>query len=409
MATLPLAVRRSRLLLLLVLLPLQAGAQNLPLTALPFLEIPSSPMTSAIGGAGVALTEADAYGFLSNPAHLGLQARNTRAASALYPGGSTDWLQVGDLTLGSSALNVGFEAKVLGTPLTVGVGLAQTALRFGERAAINAQGESIGAYEPVDRFRALALGAATTGPVRLGLGATARHVVSTDRAVVEADGISTSNIWGITFDLGLLADADVTALLGHPTLGVLRPALSISAGYAQANIGGMVGYSGAPSQPLPRTARLGWSQTLGFDLPTAIGPFRLVEETSSVQAEHSLVRRTETGYGYRPVLGDMNVFQHALLGRGNEVVTGRRGFRLELGETVAFSRGSFDGWGFEEVQTRGFELHLAGPLKAAALMTGSDRLAAVATRFDVRYTRSVYFAGELNESTFHGLSLTVTR
>ena len=76
------------LAVLLVALPVRSGAQNLP-TALPFLEIPPSPALNAMGSAGVAQTEADAYGFLVNPARLGLTARDVRAATALYPTGST--------------------------------------------------------------------------------------------------------------------------------------------------------------------------------------------------------------------------------------------------------------------------------------------------------------------------------
>ena len=54
----------------------------------------------------------------------------------------------------------------------MGVGLGETALRFGERTVVSQTGDAQATYEPVDRYRALALGAATTGPVRLGLGAT---------------------------------------------------------------------------------------------------------------------------------------------------------------------------------------------------------------------------------------------
>ena len=385
-------------------------AQNLPLTALPFLEISASPSVNALGGAGVARPDADPYGFLLNPAQLGLAARDMRATSAFYPEGSTAWLAVGDLHLGSSALNVGFAVQAAGVPLTVGVGIGQTALRFGERTVVNAQGESVGGYEPVDRYRALGLGVATTGPVRLGLGTTVRHVVSTDRVTVDEQGVETSNVWGLTFDAGFMAEADVMALVGQPTMGGLRPALSVSAGYSQANIGGMVAYSGSNSQPLPRVARLGWAGSAGLDLPTTAGPLRLFEAAVSVQAEHSLVRRADDGsYRYEPVLGDLNVIQNAFLGRGNEVVTGRSGVQVMVGETVGFSRGRFDGWGFSEVATRGLEVRLAGPLKAAAALTGSASLVRLASQFDVRYTRSVYFAGDLNESTFNGVTLVVGR
>jgi hypothetical protein len=397
-----------------VLAPLQGGAQNLPLTALPFLEISPSPAANGVGGAGVALVEADPHGFLYNPAHLGLAARDVRALSAFYPTGTTDWLAFEDLALGSAALAVGFDARVAGLPLAVGAGLGQTVLRFGERIAVDEHGEALGAYEPVDRYRALGVGAATTGAVRVGVGGTVRHVTSTDRVLVEDARVATTSVWGFTFDLGVLAEADVTRLLGRPRLSLalpLQPSLTVAAGYAQTNLSGEVNYSGLPAMPLPRTARLGWSARAGLDLPTRAGTLRLVEGLFAVQAEHSLVRYDEQRgqYKYRTVVGDLDVYRNGLLGRGNEVVTGRHGWQMTLAETVAFSRGGFDGWGFYDARTHGLELRLAGPLKGAALLTGSGRLAEAARRFDLRLTHAVVFSGDAQESTFDGLTFVVRR
>ncbi|MDX1421311.1 MAG: hypothetical protein R3181_15200 [Rubricoccaceae bacterium] len=394
-----------------VLLAPRAPAQNVPLSALPFLEISPSPALNAVGGAGVGAVEPDPHGFLYNPAALGLVAREARALSAVYPGGATDWLAVGDLSFGSTALGAGFGARPAGLPLAIGVGLAETALRFGERVVVDAEGAPLGAYEPTDRYYALALGAATTGAARVGVGATVRHVRSTDRVVLGEDGVETANVWGFTFDLGLLAEADVTRLLGEPPLGRLRPALSVAAGYAQTNIGGEVAYTGSPKAPLPRTARLGWSARAGLDLPTAVGPLRLAEATLSIQAEHSLVRHGEAPgqYRYAALLGDLDPLSNGLLGDGTDTVTGRRGWRIAVGETVVYSRGGFDGWGFRDVEAYGFEVRAAGPLKAVALLSGDRRLADWSRRFDLRFTRSVVFSGETNESVFSGLTLVVRR
>jgi hypothetical protein len=388
-----------------------ARAQDLPLTALPFLEISPSPSANAIGGAGVALAEADPYGFLYNPARLGLAARDARAFTALYPGGSTDWLAFGDLQVGSAALGAGFDLTAGGLPLTAGVGLGHTALRFGERVAVDDEGTPLGAYEPVDRYYALSVGAATTGAARVGLGLTGRLVTSTDRVVVSDDGVATTNIWGFTFDVGLLAEADVARLLGRPRLGPVRPAASVSAGYAQKNIGGEVGYSGFPQAPLPRTAFLGWSARAGLDLPTKAGGLRLVEGEVAVQAEHSLVRPANAPgyYNYQLFIGSLDPLENGFLGEGNAVVTGRRGWRVSLAETVTYSRGGFDGWGFDHVRTHGLGVRLAGPLKAAALLSGSDALADLAGRFDLRLTHAVVFSGDVHESAFDGLTLVVGR
>src|SRR5690606_18613615 len=141
-----------------------------------------------------------------------------RALSALYPGGFTDWLAHDELALGSTALAVGFDARVAGLPLAVGVGLGQTALRFGERVAVDERGAALGSYEPVDRYRALALGAATTGAVPAAVGAPVPHVTSTARVLVASAGVRTEDIWGLPSDLGLLAEAAAARPPGRPRL-----------------------------------------------------------------------------------------------------------------------------------------------------------------------------------------------
>ena len=108
-------------------------------------------------------------------------------------------------------------------------------------------------------------------------------------------------------------------------------------------------------------------------------------------------------------LGDLDVIDNGLLGRGSATVTGRHGYRIAFFESFAISRGGFDGWGFDDVKTRGMEFRLAGPLKIIGEITGSSRLSVLANHYDVRFTRSVYFHGDMNESTFSGISFVVKR
>lgn len=394
-----------------LLLPIPVAAQNLPITALPFLEIPSSPGISAMGGAGVALPSADPHAFLYNPAQLGIAARDTRAAGTLYPGGSTDWLSIGDLTVGSTALSAGMDLRPLGVPLVAGIGLGQTALQFSERVLVDDVGEAVGAYQPRDRYRALSLGVATAGAARVGIGTTVRYVSSTDRASIENERLAVSEVRGLTFDIGMLGEADIARLLGHPAIGRIQPSLTVAVGYAQSNMGGTVGYSGQYGRSaLPRIARLGWSASGGFAIPLKTMTMQFVQADVSIQAEHLLVRENgPADYSYEAFLGDLDVIENGLLGRGSDSVTGRHGYRIAFLESFAFSRGGFDGWGFDDVKTSGMEFRLAGPLKILGELTGNARLTEMAGRYDVRFTRSVYFDGDMNESTFNGVSFVVKR
>ena len=103
------------------------------------------------------------------------------------------------------------------------------------------------------------------------------------------------------------------------------------------------------------------------------------------------------------------MIRNGLLGRGSATITARHGYRIAFLESFSISRGGFDGWGFEDVKTRGMEFRLAGPLKIISEIAGNPRLANLAHRSDVRITRSVYFYGGLNESTFNGISFVVKR
>ncbi len=399
------------LLSLSLLIPFQVAAQNLPITALPFLEIPPSPSLNAMGSAGVALPSDDPHAFLYNPAQLGIAARDTRAAGTLYPGGATDWLAIGDLTVGSTALFAGVDLAPLGVPLVAGIGLGQTALNFSERIFVDDAGQTIASYQPRDRYHALSVGVATAGAARIGIGTTARYISSTDRARMENDELAVSSLRGFTFDAGVLAEADISRILGQPSIGSVQPTFSVAAGYSQSSIGGTIAYTGQfSSSALPRTARLGWSASGGLTMPLETTSLQFVQADVSMQAEHLLVRENEDySFSYAALLGDINMIDNGLLGRGSDTVTGRHGYRVSFLETFALARGGFDGWGFQDVKTRGVEFHLAGPLKILGEVTGNARLADLASRYDVRFSHSVYFHGESNESTFNGISFVVKR
>lgn len=376
-----------RCLAFLVLLALCAGPSATAQTALPFLEI----APSELGGAGTA--RPDVQTFVQNPAMLGLLARDTRAAASGTP--TTDWL--GELDYGSGSALVG--ARV--GPLTVGLGAARGELRGDAR--ILGDGTP---YQPTDRYRALSIGVATTGPVRGALGVTGRHITTTDAPVFDGDRFNATELTGATVDVGAALAADVDALVALPAIGALRPDAEVRAAYAQTHIAGTVQYSGFGPMPLPRTAALGWSATAGLDLPLASGALRLVEVDVSAQAERSLVRMASQSYD--AVLGGLSPLR-ALGGTGDEATTGRRGLRFVLAETFAFSAGRYDGWGYNDVRTRSAELRAGGALHLLAEALDHDALNDLARRTDLRLGWVTAYAGTVEESTRAQLTLVVGR
>lgn len=378
-------MRRLSLLLALATLGVSPTASSQ--TALPFLEI----APSELGGAGVA--RPDVQTFVQNPALLGLIAGETRAAASGTPVAS--WL--GELSYGTGAALAGGEIG----PITLGVGAASGQMQ-GELRTL---GDGT-PYQPTDRYRALAVGVSTRGPVRVAVGATGRHISTTDAPVFDGARYTTRKLRGGTLDLGVAVSADLDDLARLPRLGPLEPSVEVRAGYAQTHISGLVQYSGFGAMPLPRTASLGWSATAGLDLPTTRGAFRLAEFEVATQAEHSLVQMDDESYA--AVTGGLSPLR-AAAGTGDGATTGRRGLRVVIAETIALSAGRHDGWGYDNVRSHSVELRAGGALH---LLAGALDLPAaddLAQRTDLRIGRVTTYAGTADESTRTQFTLVLRR
>ena len=384
-------MRSALLVLALAAAALPARAQDPVFTALPVLEIPAVP---DLGGATAARTTDDPRSVLQNPALLGLTSGSVRHATAAAP--STTWF--GEQTMSVGAASFGFDAG----RLSVGVGLAQGTLRTDGRTLADGS-----RYAPTDRYRALGVGVATRGPVRAALGAMARYVTTTDAPYWTGESFRADQLSGVTADLGAAVSADLAALTALPDVAGLRPALEVTAAYAQQHLGGTVRYSGYQHQSLPRLASLGWSATGGLDAPLGGTTLRLLEAEVAAQTEGSLVRRRDGRTEYALVTGGLSPLD-ALRGSGTDVATGRRGLRLTLAETVTVSRGRFDGWGYTDAQTRSFEVGTAGLFTLLASTDPSGPVAGLG-RFDLRLGRTTVWAGTPHQVRRSTVSLVLGR
>lgn len=363
--------------LALALAPLAATAQEatVPITALPFLGVPA---VAEMGGATVGRVSLDPRAALQNPAALGLAARDAVQTVGGTP--TEDWFGESRYGVGATAWNVR-RGRLAGS-----VAIAQGAMHGTARTLADGT-----LYAPTDRFRSLSLGVGTTGVVRVAMGATGRYVTSTDVPVWDGTAFHVGRLRGVTFDGGVLAQADVAALAGRPTVAGLAPALDVATGYAQTNVGGGVRYSGFGPQALPRLGALGWSARAGLDAPVGTAVVRLVEAEVAFSAERLLVEQAAETTGYAPVTGRMPLAA-PLTGTGDERTTGRRGARVALAETVALSWGRFDGWGYDDARTRSWEVGTAGTARWLATQTDGV-VADVLRRVDLRIGQTTVWAG----------------
>ena len=388
LASAPMRLSPALLALLIAVPAVQAQEQFVVFTALPILDVPAVP---EMGGATVGRLADDARSFLQNPAALALAPAGQAAV------GTPSAVWFGESRVETAAAS--WTSRV--GRLAVGVGAAQGAMSGDARTL----GDGT-PFDPTDRFRALGASVATTGAVRVALGATARMVTSTDAPVYDGARYTVGRLRGMTADVGALATVDLARLAGRPRVGRLAPALDVTAGYAQTHIGGTVRYSGFSGQPLPRTGALGWSARVGIDTPVAGRAFRLAEVEGAVGAERRLARPSDAGLTYAPLTAGVRIAD-ALAGTGTDLTTGRRGVRVGLAETLSVAWGLFDGGGFRPVATRTVEVRAAGLLALAAAHTGS--LGRSLSRLDLRVGRTTVFAGSPDAASRTTFSLVVRR
>lgn len=367
---------RYLLLATLVLASLAPRAQeaSVPITALPFLGVPA---VVELGGATVGRLTLDPRAALQNPAAVGLAARDAMHAVGGAP--TEDWFGDSRYGVGVSAWSV--RQGALAGGLAVGAGT----MRGTQRTL--ADGST---YASSDQFRSLTVGMATTGAFRVAAGATGRYVTSTDVPVWDGSAFHAERLRGVTFDGGVLATADVAALAGHPQIVGTMPALEVTAGYAQTHMGGAIQYSGFDRQSLPRLGALGWSAQTGIDIFMDGKLLRLVNLEVAFGAERLLATEENGTTRYAHVTGGLPLGA-ALRGTGDARTTGRRGIGLSFAETVSLSWGRFDGWGYDDAQTRHWEIGTAGAMRWLSTRT-PGALSNVLQRTDFRLGQTTVWA-----------------
>ncbi|MEM8556565.1 MAG: hypothetical protein AAGG50_01870 [Bacteroidota bacterium] len=422
---------RVLFVVLLWMLPLIA-----PATAQPFslLQLPQSPEAVALGDATVATSTADVLGFLANPALLGHPTANGLRLSGAP---RTAWLGVDDLDRSSYAFSVGLDAQRFGIPLHLGIGVARSRLEFGTVTYRSESDEVIGEISPEESFTALNVGVGYDGPIAVSLGLGIRWAKETSVFLVqggeevlfpgEVDPEELSDTESLVLsatavDLGVLADIPVARLAGWRTNEHEGVDLNVRLAYARTRgaeepelspefPGAAFAFYGR--EPAPSFVRLGWAVTAGYDLAVRSGHVRAAALTLSVQADQEVTS---------PAVGDWFGsirFADALIGRGDDGLRscpdelpvgvscvpnlvnpyiGRRGMQLVLGETFTASFGRFEGGGFtregDAPTTYGLGFSLGGLVRLAGLLQENPRVYRLGERFDLRMTRSVYFASD---------------
>lgn len=354
--------------------------------AIPFLLLPLSPSLNAMGATGTSIPTDDPYGFLFNPAQLGYTSQTTNLSFIFYPS-KVNLLGFDQFKLTGIALNLGYNFNnLVGIPLSIGFGFSNPELNFEEFRS--------GAK---DYYNAYSFGIGIDYFVQLNAGVTYKDITSIlgDQLIGITNSILKAEV--STIDYGFLLNIPVIKLIDDKlSINIIddipiKPYFNFSTGYSQSNIGDEVYYvDPAQSDPLPRTARLGYGISLGLDFLIDESSISVIKFDFSVDAEDILIERDMFGFEYQKGIGDIDISRNILQIKGDDKVVTHSGYRIYLMETLAITNGKFSGRGFNLSTTNGIEIRATGLLKMLGQYSSSKVFEFIANHFDLRYYRTTY-------------------
>jgi hypothetical protein len=388
-------------------------------TAVQFLTFPVSPSQTGMGATGTSLPNDDPFGFLLNPAQLGHISQSTNLSFAFYPSKVKLW-GFDEFTINSFAINAGYNFKeLLNIPISLGVGYANSKYLIDYSNAIQFP------FEEMEQFSTLSLGVGIDYYVQLNAGISSKSINSkipdyTSSSFPPPSYEADAN----AIDFGFLINIPVIKLIddqlsfelfnNNPT----KPFFDLSFGYSQLNIGDEIYYiDPAQSDPLPRTAKLGYGISTGFDFEINNTFIRAFSFDFTVDAEDKLLEYEiinsgnpvipdmKRFKGYQSFIGDINIGKNIFQIEGDENVISKTGFQINVFEFFTYKQGHLSGDGYNSVKTNGYEIRSKGILRFINAVSSNEVIKYITNSFDLRYSYSKYSIDDDIETKFHGISI----
>jgi hypothetical protein len=389
-----------------------------------FLLIQPSPRAVGMGGVSVASINTDAIGIAFNPARLGVAALDKNFVAEFYPT-KTPWLPqlTSNLDYDAKTVLFGYNLKRLNKkiPLSVGVGYSRIFIDLGEQIITGENDPTpLGRFRSTERANVWTFGAGVDYVVKAGIGLSFKDVKSNLMPIFSGGQFSDGNAEATALDWGLLAHLpldEVISKLGKTSFELypgLRPSLGLGLGYSKSNIGDKIIYIDATqADPLPRIARAGFSIDAGLVLSTENQNWRLFAFERLNEAEQLLVRTDRGEVTYAKLLGDIDVWDNLIKGKGGANIITKKGWELRLFEIFSYREGRHeDALGRVYYNTEGIGLGLSGALKAIRHLNPqleNNRVIVFLTNhIDVQYNSGSLNAGEghpLGKTKFRGISV----
>lgn len=372
-------------------------------SAVPFLTIPTSVEANGMGGISTVANASSPSAMLFNPAQLGMHTQSNFFSTEVNTE-RTQWLpafNLSDLYITNSSFVFGTKVPLTDqTMISAGIGYSRLYLNLGRFFVTSENGPDQGmtydGYEASDNFSA---GIGIDNGVKIAAGMTLKKITSALSPIgsVQGSGSGTVRLWAM--DFGLIGTFPIVPFMERPddvAENSAAPFLSVSGAYALNNFGGEVSYIGSQSDPLPRTARLGFSVNAGMVYRANSIVFTLLDLTVAREAENFLFNRYNDGnWKYTgSFIGNINFTEDVLQGEAHGYVSVRRGFSIGLFETVTIREGSYQGDGELVYRTAGYSVSTMGVSKFLASLvqehSGFDPVEFFAAHLEIRYNHSSY-------------------
>lgn len=389
--------------------------------AVPFLTFPVSPSQTGMGATGASLPNDDPFGFLLNPAQLGYISQSTNLSFAFYPN-KVKLLGFDDFTINNFAINAGYNFKeLLNIPISIGVGYAKSKYLIDYSNALQSP------FEEMQQFSTFSFGVGIDYYIQLNAGFSSKSIVSkipdytssfSPPPTFEADANA--------IDFGFLINIPVIKLIEDQLSfeifdkNSIKPFFDLSLGYSQLNIGDEIYYNDPlQKDPLPRTAKLGYGISTGFDFDIDNTFIRVFSIDFTVDAEDKLLEYEIINSGnpvipnmkrfknYQSFIGDINIGKNIFQIKGDENVISKTGFQINIFEFFNYKQGHLSGDGYNSVKTNGYEVRSKGILKFINTVSDNKVIKFITNCFDLRYSYSKYSIDDGIETKFHGISIYV--
>jgi hypothetical protein len=374
--------------------------------AIPTLVFQQSTLFFGAGQIGAAIPMQDPAGFYLNPAQLGYFSRNNNLAVSFMPE-KTKW---GPSSFGSNfqtfslAAGYNFKAKNENLPLSIGAGYIQNKMQYKSPS------------ENYDSFNCFSIGAGYDYYIQFNAGIAVKSIKSviTTKDVMDMRE-QTITATGTAFDFGFMLTAPITNLLSNNIRydlndnSFLRPKIDITLGYSLTNLGKEIYYvDPVQSDPIPRTARLGYTVDLGIGFGGAKTKINGIDYSFTAEAEDILINRNNSGgLEYQSMLGDIDFGKNLIALRSDNNVVVHKGHIFRLFETIILTSGRYYGYGYGNTETNGYGLSSQGVFKLLANAITEPIINYIKDHLVIEYYGANISAGTGMETNFKTISVSI--